>query len=217
MFDSRALITGAAFLASGLNGITFAFVGASLPTKRTFMEIDFGQAGLFMAMMQAGLAVAALIGGLLSGIVRIEKIMMLVRLVCSRLSLHLCNSKIILFLILFQSFMLLLVWLGDSRTSMVSVALCSLACSGLYPCFLALTGTLYYRVSGTALGILTTTAGLGGIIICWLTGIVSEEVNVQLGFIVPVLCSMIAFVVYTTICRPLCNEDRGLQAVFTAS
>lgn len=396
MFDSRALITGAAFLASGLNGITFAFLGTSLPAMRAFMEIDFGQAGLFMAMMQAGLAVAALIGGLLSDIVRIEKVMMLGclflgggsfflgiganfytnlgmmaligvgvgfavsssnallvgmyqkrkgmilnvhhvffgigslvgplimgsilvrdlrwqnaysglslvmfglflvfslvrlpaseqrgssfsgnqvmalladrffllitiigalaigtqfsvmllavsflseaksisianasivlslffvglvigRLVCSRLSLYLCNSKILLFLTLFQAFMLLLVWLGDSRTSMVSVAFCGLACSGLYPCFLALTGTLYYRVSGTALGILTTTAGLGGIIICWLTGIVSEEANVQLGFIVPVLCSMIAFLVYTTIYRPLCSEERGLQAVFTAS
>lgn len=396
MFDSRVLITGAAFLASSLNGITFAFLGTSLPAMRAFMEIDFGQAGLFMAMMQAGLAVAALIGGLLSDIVRIEKVMMLGclflgggsfflgigpnfytnlgmmaligvgvgfavsssnallvgmyqkrkgmilnvhhvffgigslagplimgsilvrdlrwqngysglslamfglflvfslvrlpedeqhgssfsgnqvkalladkffllitiisalaigtqfsvmllavsflseaksisianasivlslffvglvigRLLCSRLSIYLCNTKIILFLILFQAFMLLLVWLGDSRISMLAVALSGLACSGLYPCFLALTGTLYYRVSGTALGILTTTAGLGGIVICWLTGIVSEETSVQLGFIVPVLCSMFAFLIYTTIYRPLCSEERGLQAALTAS
>ena len=65
MLNNRSLITGAAFLAIGLNGATFAFVGTSLPAMQTFMSIDFGQVGLLMAMMQAGFTLAALFGGLL--------------------------------------------------------------------------------------------------------------------------------------------------------
>lgn len=396
MLNNRALITSAAFLASGLNGITFAFVGTSLPAIQTFLDIDFGQAGLLVAMMQAGLAVAALFGGLLSDIIRIEKVLMLGclflsggslflgigtnyntnlvlilligvgvgfvvssanallvgmyherkgmilnvlhvffgigslvgplimgtllvhqfrwqnaysglslmmfglllffsltkvpmhdhpsrkifgdqvtalftdkfyilisiisalaigtqfslmllsvsylseaksisianasivlslffvclvvgRLICSRLSLHLCNAKIILFLLLSQSVIMFSIWLGDSRISMFSVVLSGLACSGLYPCFLALTGTLYFRVSGSALGILTTTAGLGGILICWLTGIVSQRTDVQMGFIVPVLCSLVAMLVYAINYRPLYVEETSIQTACTVS
>ena len=390
------MITSAAFLAIGLNGATFAFVGTSLPALRTFLNIDFGQAGMLMAMMQAGFTLAALFGGLLSDIVRIEKVLMLGclllsggafflgigtdyytnlalisligvgvglvvsssnallvgmhherkgmilnvhhvffgigslvgplvmgsllfhqyrwqnaysglslmmfglflffsltkvpmrgqpspkilgdqvaalltdrfyilisiisalaigtqfslmllsvsflseaksisignasvvlslffvclvvgRLICSRLSLHLCNAKIILFLLLFQSTILMAVWLGDSRISMFSVVMSGLACSGLYPCFLALTGTLYSSVSGSALGILTTTAGLGGIFICWLTGIVSQRADVQMGFIVPVLCSLIAMLIFAINYRPLCLEEERIQTVCTVS
>lgn len=46
----------------------------------------------------------------------------------------------------------------DNRALITGAAF--LACSGLYPCFLALTGTLYSRVSGSALGILTATGGV---------------------------------------------------------
>ena len=42
MLDNRLLITSAAFLAIGLNGATFAFVGTSLPAISTFLYIDFG-------------------------------------------------------------------------------------------------------------------------------------------------------------------------------
>lgn len=137
------------------------------------------------------------------------------RLICSRLSLYLCNAKIILFLLLFQSGIMLSIWLGDSQLSMFSVVMSGLACSGLYPCFLALTGTLYSSVSGSALGILTTTGGLGGIFICWLTGIVSQWTDVQMGFIVPALCSLIALLIFTINYHSLCLEEKSMQTIRT--
>ena len=386
MTRNRTLITGAAFLAISLNGATFAFVGTSLPAIRTYLNIDIAQAALLTAFMQGGFTLAALIGGLLSDIVRREKVLMagclflsigsflfgtwtsypanialilcigsgvgfivsssnallvemyqerkgmilnihhvffglgsliaplimgsllswqypwqsaysglsiimiglflffsitklpeargqstkifgpqlaellqdrlyisitiisalaigtqfalmllsvtylheakaisianssiilslfficlvLGRLICSRLSLFLSNTKIILALLLFQSAISTSIWLGDSRISTVSVVLSGFACSGLYPCFLALTGSLYFKVAGSALGILTTTAGLGGIVICWLTGIVSEHLNMQQGFIVPVLCSLMAMLLFALNFRPLFHKE----------
>jgi FHS family glucose/mannose:H+ symporter-like MFS transporter len=106
----------------------------------------------------------------------------------------------------------LLVWLGGSRISLVAIVLSGLACSGLYPCFLALTGTLYSRVSGSALGILTTTAGLGGIFICWLTGIISEQTDLGMGFIVPVSCSLAALLIFAVHFRTFYRKEEGFTS-----
>lgn len=122
--------------------------------------------------------------------------MVLGRLVCSRLTAHRPISGITIFLLGFQFLTLFIAWRSTGWTTILFIALSGLACSGIYPGLLAMTSLLFKDVEGSALGILSTMAGIGSILICWLNGIVSQRTSIGFGFIVLVASSLIAVSVF---------------------
>jgi fucose permease len=111
------------------------------------------------------------------------------RLIFGWLSMHVGNSKIILVLLTLQASTLFLIWRCMGALSLVFIALSGLACSAIYPSLLALTSLLFKSVEGSALGILSTLAGLGSILICWLNGFVAQRTTVETGFFVLIAAS----------------------------
>ena len=63
-------------------------------------------------------------------------------------------------------------------------ALCGLALSGIFPSLLGMTGRIYLKIPGAAMGILATGAGLGSAVIPWLTSLISQFTNLKAGFLV---------------------------------
>ncbi len=118
------------------------------------------------------------------------------RLLCSRLSMNIRNASIILMLLALQFLTLLAAWVGSSPVAVVALILSGLACSGIYPGLLALAGSLFGEISGSALGILSTLGGMGGILVCWLTGVVSHRTVPEMGFMVPTLSSLVALALF---------------------
>jgi len=60
--------------------------------------------------------------------------------------------------------------------------LCGFAQSAVFPCLLALTGKLYPKNPGTAMGLVSTGAGLGSMVVPWLLALVSQLTSLQTGF-----------------------------------
>lgn len=118
------------------------------------------------------------------------------RLICGRLSTQLGICKIILFLLSFQFLTLLVVWYATGWLVVIFAALSGLACSAIYPSLLALSSLLFKSVEGSALGILSTMAGFGSILICWLNGVLAQQTSVRFGFVVPVTASLVALTVF---------------------
>ncbi len=59
---------------------------------------------------------------------------------------------------------------------------CGFAQSAVFPCLLALTGKLYPKNPGTAMGLVSTGAGLGSMVVPWLLALVSQLTSLQTGF-----------------------------------
>lgn len=118
------------------------------------------------------------------------------RFICSRLTERFHYATIILTLLWFQGFILVLVWLLPGSSSAVLMAFSGLAFSGIYPTSLALSGTLFPKVTGSALGVLSTGGGLGTVLLCWLTGYVADLTHMNTGFIVMGLASVIAILLF---------------------
>ena len=59
---------------------------------------------------------------------------------------------------------------------------CGFAQSAVFPCLLALTGKLYPQNPGTAMGLVSTGAGLGSMVVPWLLALVSQLTSLQTGF-----------------------------------
>lgn len=76
MNDNRTLITAAAFTALAFNGMTYAFMGTSLPVIQSQIGISISLAGALMATFQMGVTIFSLIGGILSDLFRRERIIM---------------------------------------------------------------------------------------------------------------------------------------------
>ncbi|MBW1973535.1 MAG: MFS transporter [Deltaproteobacteria bacterium] len=77
MINNRFLITGVTFVALGLMGLFFAFVGTSLPSMRSFFKINIKDAGLMTATVQLGFALTCFLGGILSDIFSKDKVLMI--------------------------------------------------------------------------------------------------------------------------------------------
>jgi len=95
MISNRSLITGAAFLSLGTNGLTFTFVGTSLPAIRQYLDISIDQAGHLMAMLQIGFTLFSLVGGILSDSFRCERILMLGCLLLALSSILFCTFPLL--------------------------------------------------------------------------------------------------------------------------
>jgi fucose permease len=61
--------------------------------------------------------------------------------------------------------------------------LCGFAQSAVFPCLLALAGKLYPENPGTAMGLVSTGAGLGAMSVPWLLALVSQLTSLQTGFL----------------------------------
>jgi len=73
---NRSVVTSVAFLSLAFNGLTFTFVGTSLPLIRSLLSITIDQAGNLMAVMQIGFTLFSLIAGILSDRFRCERILL---------------------------------------------------------------------------------------------------------------------------------------------
>jgi fucose permease len=129
------------------------------------------------------------------------------RLTCSWLSTRIQNSKIILALLSFLLIILFVAWKGEGWVSGVGLILSGLACSGLFPSLLALTGTLFHEMTGTALGILAMMGGLGGMAVCWVTAWISQRVTLTFGFITFIISSLISLVLFGVYYSHLLREE----------
>jgi fucose permease len=112
------------------------------------------------------------------------------RLVCIWLASYAATTRIILVLLFLQFAALLVAWQASGWISAAALAVSGLGCSGIFPSLLALTGTLFFNVAGTSLGVLAAMNWVGGIFIVWMAGLLSQRVSVQFGFIAIVLASL---------------------------
>ena len=122
--------------------------------------------------------------------------MVLGRLACSRLTLSIRYSTIIITLLWLQAATLLLAWQGSGWFAILAIALSGFTFSGIFPTALALTGVLFPHVEGSALGILSTMGSLGSVVLCWLTGYVADLTDMGRGFMVIILACISALVLF---------------------
>lgn len=76
MIQNRAIVTGPTFISLGLMGAFFAFWGTTLPAVRVFLDINIEKAALLTACGQASHAVVCLLGGILSDLMRRDRVLM---------------------------------------------------------------------------------------------------------------------------------------------
>ncbi len=124
--------------------------------------------------------------------------MVIGRMVCSKLTLTLKHATIVLILLWFQVLTVVLTWQGSGWLALAALAISGFTFSGTYPTLLALTSILFPKCEGTALGLLSTTGGLGSVTLCWLTGYLAGLTNLETGFIVIVMACSAALVLFQT-------------------
>ncbi len=76
MQENRALLTSVGFTALAINGMTYAFMGASLPAIQSYLGITIEQAAMLTALLQTGVTALTLVAGILSDLFRRERILM---------------------------------------------------------------------------------------------------------------------------------------------
>ena len=133
--------------------------------------------------------------------------MMLGRLFCSRLTISIRYSTIIVTLLWLQVAVLLLAWLGKGWLAVAAIALSGFTFSGIFPTALALCGLLFPHVEGSALGILSTMGSLGSVILLWLTGYVADLIDMNTGFTVMILACFSALVLFQIYHSALCRRE----------
>jgi fucose permease len=130
------------------------------------------------------------------------------RLTCSWATLRASLTKIIIVLLLLQFAGLMVAWQGKGWVSALGVAVAGLGCSGLFPCLLALTGTLFFELAGTSMGALTSAGYVGGMFMVWASGYFSQKFGLNYGFLPIILGSLIccSFFIYKS--RVLLSEEQ---------
>jgi fucose permease len=134
--------------------------------------------------------------------------LLLGRLASGSLALRVLNSHIIMLLLCFQVTSIFLAWKGGGWLSAAALTASGLACSAIFPCLLALTGTLFFEVAGTSLGILATMNSLGGMAIIWICGLLSQRISLEFGFGVMVFSSLAAVLLFAANYRKLVREEK---------
>ena len=129
------------------------------------------------------------------------------RLICGWFAIYVFSSRILFLLLFFQAGCMLVAWKGHGWVSAVALAVSGLACSGIFPCLLALVGTLYYEMAGTSLGLLATVNSLGSVVIIWFSGLLSERVDSEFGFVAMVVGSFLAAVLFSVKYRVFLAEE----------
>jgi fucose permease len=75
VIQSRPLITAANFMAISCMGMSFGYLGPSLPSLRDFLKMDLESAGLFTAGIQFGYGLMGTVGGILSDRFRGDRVL----------------------------------------------------------------------------------------------------------------------------------------------
>ncbi|HSR11275.1 MAG TPA: MFS transporter [Thermodesulfobacteriota bacterium] len=136
-------------------------------------------------------------------------LMILGRLSCGWAARRASNSGILLILLPATAAVTCLAWRGDGWISAAGVMLTGLACSGIFPCLLALAGGIYRDAAGTSMGFIGMMSGFGGMFFCWLTAVVSQKTDAAFGFIVPVLAAALAAALFAIQYRSLMSAETG--------
>lgn len=118
------------------------------------------------------------------------------RLVCSWLAVYTATTRILLILLFLQFTGLIVAWQASGWISAAALVISGLGFSGVFPSLLALTGTLFFNVTGTSLGVLAAMNWVGGMFIVWMAGLLSQRVSVQFGFVAIVLASLAGVTVH---------------------
>lgn len=139
-------------------------------------------------------------------------LMILGRLVCGWLVPRISNSGILLILLPSLAIISFIAWKGQGWVSAIGVMMTGLACSGIFPSLLALTGEIYHDMAGTAMGIIGMMSGFGGMFFCWLTALISQKTDPSLGFIVPIVSSVMALALFLVQYRPLLRGEQERPA-----
>ncbi len=121
---------------------------------------------------------------------------MLGRVLCSRLILTFSHGAIVLTLLWLQLALLIMAWFFHGWFALFALAISGFSFSGIYPTVLSLTGILFPKVAGSALGIISTVGSLGAMMLCWITGYVASLTDIGNGFIVMIIASITALTVF---------------------
>ena len=196
--DTTRLLTSGNFIPLML--ISFFALGAQIAL--IFLGVSYLIEEKGFILWQAGAVLSSFMACLFIG-----------RLVCSALAFKIASSRIIITLLFFQVVCLTITWQGSGWIAALALAFAGFGFSGIFPSLLALTGTMYFRLAGTAMGILASALWVGGMFIVWAAGLLAERVSLQLGFITIVTASAAAFVVflfkYKTFIREECVSSDG--------
>lgn len=142
--------------------------------------------------------------------------MMVGRIICSRFSAAIQNSTIILILLGLQLAAMLFTWLGNGSLALIALALSGFGFSGIYPTSLALTGILFPHVEGSSLGIISTTAGVGSILLCGAIGYVAGISDMQTGFSIIVIACLLGFLLFLFFYTRMSRRESSLGVVYSS-
>ncbi len=179
--DAGRLFAGSNFI-SLLLIATFA-VGAQISIM--FLGVTYLVEAKGLTIFRSGVVLSAFFVCLFSG-----------RVICSWLALRMSSTRIILILLFLQLTALLVAWQTAGWISAAALAFSGLGCSGIFPSLLALTGTLFSNLAGTSLGMLTAMNWVGGMLIVWIAGLLSQRVSMQFGFVTIVFASLTGLVIH---------------------
>ncbi len=135
------------------------------------------------------------------------------RLACSRLTLSINHTTIVLTMLWLQVIMLLLIWQGSGWLALVTLAVSGFTFSGMYPTLMALTSILFPDRDGISLGLLSTMGGMGSIVLCWLTGFVAGLSHIGIGLLVTIVACGLGLIMFQIYYPTLSRWESQSQSV----
>lgn len=138
-----------------------------------------------------------------AGALSLFQLMMIVgRLLCARISLQLRDSRLVLILILGSIiFIVTATILKIASLVTLTWALSGLFFSGIMPALLSYGNFKFPQCSGKVMGLLTSFAGVGGMIFPILIGIVADRAGLRFAMSVPAVLLSLAFVILVSLIR----------------
>ena len=135
------------------------------------------------------------------------------RLLSGWLTARLGSTNVLLILLFTLNLALyLLVKVPYDRWSLAISFMAGIGCSGIYPVVLSLGKMNFPQLSGTTIGILGTTCGVGSIIMPWLMSLVSQPTSLKMGFFVSNIAAFIAFCLILSYLKTLRNSEKSYQS-----
>ena len=165
-----------------------------------FLSVTFLTEAKQLGIFQASVILSLFFVGLFVG-----------RFSCAWIALRVLNARIILFLLVMQTISLFVAWRSEGWMSAAALVASGLACSGIFPCLLALTGSLFFEVAGTALGLLASMNSLGGVCILWISGMLSERGGIGFGFLAMVISSLAGLLLFLSRYGALVKEEKAIK------
>ena len=194
--DTARLLTSGNFIPLML--ISFFALGAQITV--IFLAVSYLIEEKGFVLWQAGAVLSSFMACLFVG-----------RLICSALAFKIASSRIIITLLFFQLACLMITWQGSGWIAALALALAGFGFSGIFPSLLALTGTMFFNLAGTAMGVLASALWIGGMFIVWAAGILSERISLQFGFIAIITASAAAFMVFLVKYKTFIREELSIS------